>query len=148
MVIIFNLSGQTGRQSAALSGTVTKGIVKLLFGKDTSLTNEEITAIISTFHVFVRKAAHFTAYFLIGVFSSIAMSTYNCKQKHKTIVPLSIGLIYAIADELHQAFVPERGPKVLDVGLDFIGCLCGVSIVLLMDYYLKRRKKNEEKGID
>jgi len=35
-------------------------------------------------------------------------------------------IFYAITDEIHQSFVPGRGPRVLDVGIDALGTLLGL----------------------
>lgn len=142
MLLLFNLSGQTRTQSAQLSGSITQNIVKIFYNNYDSASEEEILNIVNTVHGFIRKAAHFTAFLLIGVFSSVAMYTYNCKQKLKIFIPLALGAGYAIFDELHQYFVPGRGPGFLDVLLDCCGCTCGVLIVFFITYYYERRKRN------
>ena len=141
MISLFNLSAQTRAQSASLSGSITKEIVKFFYKDIDSLPKEELASIMSAIHVFIRKAAHFTAYFFMGVFSLIAMHTYNCKRKIKVAVCLAVGLAYAIFDELHQLFVPGRGPGVFDVALDFFGCASGALVVLLVIFHYERRKK-------
>ena len=141
MIILFNLSAQTRAQSASLSGSITKEVIKFFYKDIDSLPKEELASIMSAIHVFIRKAAHFTAYFFMGVFSLIAMHTYNCKRKIKVAVCLAVGLAYAIFDELHQLFVPGRGPGVFDVALDFFGCASGALVVLLVIFHYERRKK-------
>lgn len=37
--------------------------------------------------------------------------------------------LYAASDELHQAFVPTRGPSVLDVGIDCLGAVIALVAV-------------------
>ena len=49
--------------------------------------------------------------------------------------------VYAASDEIHQAFVPGRGPAVTDVLLDSAGALCGILIVCLIVRAVCRRKK-------
>ena len=39
-------------------------------------------------------------------------------------------LLYAASDEIHQAFVPGRGPSVFDVLLDFCGAVTGTVFLL------------------
>lgn len=60
------------------------------------------------------------------------MSTYKIKELDRIAISMIIGVIYAATDEIHQAFVPGRGPLVTDVILDSIGVLTGICIVLLV----------------
>jgi VanZ family protein len=39
---------------------------------------------------------------------------------------LVIGVLYAVSDEIHQAFVPGRTPSVLDIGMDGLGLVMGI----------------------
>ena len=43
---------------------------------------------------------------------------------------LSFVLLYAFSDEIHQSFVPTRGPALRDVFIDFIGGLIGWGVSL------------------
>ncbi len=47
-----------------------------------------------------------------------------------------ISLIVAIADEIHQSFIPTRDASILDVFLDFVG----IIIVLFLVYRLAKGK--------
>ncbi len=38
---------------------------------------------------------------------------------------LVISVLWAVGDELHQAFVPSRSPSITDVGIDTLGVLLG-----------------------
>ena len=49
-----------------------------------------------------------------------------------------IALVVAIADEIHQSFIPFRDASVGDVFLDLIGVLLALSLM----YYLYRKKKH------
>jgi purine-cytosine permease-like protein len=48
-----------------------------------------------------------------------------------------IALIVAIADEIHQAYVPGRDASITDVLLDFVGIILVLFIVL---YFYKKQK--------
>ena len=41
-------------------------------------------------------------------------------------------MIYAMLDEIHQAFVPGRGALITDVMLDTLGVITGIFISLLI----------------
>ena len=50
------------------------------------------------------------------------------------LIPLIIGLLYAISDEYHQSFVMGRTAMARDVGFDLLG-------MLIMLYWLKKKTK-------
>ena len=86
----------------------------------------------------VRKLAHFSIYTVIGFLLMSLMSTYKIKQKNRICISAIIGLLYAISDEIHQAFIPGRGPLVGDVLIDFSGVITGICIVSGLVYIYKK----------
>jgi VanZ family protein len=48
-----------------------------------------------------------------------------------TVVAAAISLLYAVADELHQSFVPGRDADPLDVVVDAVGIAVAVFLVRL-----------------
>lgn len=54
--------------------------------------------------------------------------TYNIKEFDRIAICLIIGIIYATSDEIHQAFVPGRGPMFTDVLIDSMGVTVGMLI--------------------
>ena len=49
------------------------------------------------------------------------------------------GIAVAWVDETIQAFVPDRAPRLLDVGIDSMGVLTGMILLMLGHTYWKRR---------
>lgn len=41
---------------------------------------------------------------------------------------LALAVLYAVSDEIHQAFVPGRAGSPLDVAIDAVGVACGIAI--------------------
>ena len=41
---------------------------------------------------------------------------------------VAIGVLYAVSDEVHQAFVPGRLGSPVDVAIDAVGVVCGVLL--------------------
>lgn len=37
------------------------------------------------------------------------VSTYKIKERNRIFISLILGIIYAISDEIHQAFIPRKG---------------------------------------
>ncbi len=88
----------------------------------------ELASDILTF--FIRKAAHFTEYLLLGLTLEWGMDF-----RKRTFL---IGTGYAILDEIHQAFVPGRSCEIRDMCIDTVGLLIGM---MLMKVIRKQRKK-------
>ncbi len=75
------------------------------------------------------------------------MSTYKIKQKNRICISAIIGLLYAISDEIHQAFIPGRGPLVSDVFIDFSGVIMGIFIAyIIIIFCLSKFFKNKVWG--
>lgn len=92
-------------------------------------------------HHLLRKCAHFTEYFVLGVLMMLTVSQTILRYK----VPSGIGACALVAsvDETIQRFVPGRSGQVTDVLLDSTGAMLGICVVvLLLKWLRKRRKKN------
>jgi VanZ family protein len=50
------------------------------------------------------------------------------------LIAWAIGTIYAVTDEIHQYFVPERACAVTDMLIDSAGVVVGVGIMMLIAY--------------
>ncbi len=77
-------------------------------------------------HAVLRKTAHVTEYAVLGV---LWCSVLARGRRPWQAIGWAIGLaaLYAMMDEAHQAFVPNRTPAVRDVALDTVGAVLGVS---------------------
>ncbi len=54
------------------------------------------------------------------------MRGINRNKPASIILAFALALIYAASDEYHQSFVPGRGARITDVGIDSIGALIGL----------------------
>lgn len=89
------------------------------------------------FNNFIRKSAHTFEFLILAVLLSWTMFNYRIRWGKGVIYILIMVLFYAITDEVHQLFVPERGASITDVLIDFIGGIIGV-ILFNFCYYGKR----------
>ncbi len=83
---------------------------------------------------------HFIVFFL---FSFFLFTTIKGKGKIKTkhiLIVFLISLIYAILDEFHQSFVPNRDASIKDILIDSLGIFTSMII------YLYINKKAKEKS--
>lgn len=72
------------------------------------------------------------------------LETYDLNRTRRGAISLIVGIIYATSDEIHQIFIPGRGPLFTDVILDTMGVFLGILlIVLIMKIYEKVINKNK-----
>jgi VanZ family protein len=76
----------------------------------------------------LRKLAHAAEYAVLGALLARALAA--------PAVAALAGVLYAVSDEVHQAFVPGRTGSPLDVAIDAAGVVAGV---LLWERALARR---------
>lgn len=130
IIIIFSFSLQSGEESGALSGGIVAWIVGLFFPED--FTHIELV------HFLVRKAAHFTEYFILGVLLSLTIR--EAKWNRVLLAPWVLGTLVASCDETIQLFSDGRAGQVTDVMLDSSGVFTGCMILTLIVLYLDRKR--------
>ncbi|WP_059106087.1 VanZ family protein [Shouchella shacheensis] len=77
---------------------------------------------------FVRKAAHFFSFMVIGVLGCNLLSIFLPLRRAASFT-LSLVVFYAVIDEYRQSFMPDRTALVEDVVIDVVGGGVGVLIV-------------------
>ena len=86
----------------------------------------------STFHNYLRKAAHLAEFFALGLFVCGFTVCLGLELKKRLIsLPILLVLLVAVGDEFIQHF-SGRGSLVADVVLDFAGALAGLLIANLI----------------
>ncbi len=129
MIFIFCLSAQPATQSDELSKTVTKVIIETVDKVvDIKTDDRPIIDLVKQFNHIVRKYAHGGVYFVLGLLLVGALRQNNIKGFRLFASSLLLCVIYAISDEVHQLFVPGRGAQVMDVLIDSMGAITGVSL--------------------
>ncbi|MBU0279101.1 MULTISPECIES: VanZ family protein [unclassified Gemella] len=109
--IIFYFSNQSGSQSEKISNTL-----------------------------FIRKLGHLSEFFALGYFFSsfLATTKYFFTNKKKYIVySLLFVVLYAISDEVHQLFIPNRSGNITDVFIDSIGGMLGIFTFTILKNFFK-----------
>jgi len=69
---------------------------------------------------------HFFAFFFLATFLNI--SIVKGKYKKLIVLALILTILYAISDEFHQLFVPNRAASLNDIFLDSFGALTATLI--------------------
>ena len=136
MVMIFCFSAQTGQQSGAMSGQITRWVLNLVVPGFEDFSQETQGKLCSIVGLIVRKLAHFSEYALLGF--SLMLHIHQIQKKTLVRLPWlwawGIGTLYAASDEFHQSFVADRGPSVFDVMIDSSGVIAGVLVMLWILY--------------
>lgn len=143
MGVIYAFSSQNGSQSASLSGGLVETLLSFFPGFD-RLPAAEQAQLTSSLHFLIRKGAHMTVYFILAVFTTLAVNMHSLKKSLTILIPLLICLMNAAADEFHQSFVPGRGPQLQDVGIDFAGAVIGVALTSVIIALWRRHKRKKQ----
>ena len=85
-----------------------------------------------TLSYIVRKIAHFTEYFILGLLIYHLVKQYRVISKTEIIWMILFCVIYAMSDEFHQVFIGGRSPKVFDVIIDSLGSSLSILILQLL----------------
>lgn len=124
MALIFFFSAQPVQDSDSLS----KGIGRKLL-EWFPVLHEKVT--LSELNHYLRKLAHFTIYFALGVCLTVAAGRQ--KKLPPVVVSILIGTVFAASDEIHQIFSDGRGPMVQDVILDSCGVAAGSALAAVCE---------------
>ena len=117
MLVIFLMSNEVSTDSTARSDEIVRTIKSIGVSTPADLL---------TF--LVRKAAHISAYFVLGILIFNLLKEYNLGVKKMIFISIAIAMLYACTDELHQMFVPGRSGEVRDVLIDTAGAAVGVVV--------------------
>lgn len=129
MLLIFSFSQAPAEMSSETSLSVTEQLLRF-FGQTPT------QQMIESYDSFVRQAAHFGLFFILGCLVKIALTVSKAHHSLRNAILISSG--YALSDEIHQLFVVGRAFQISDLMLDWVGCVLGIFLVLL---YLKLRRK-------
>ena len=127
MGFIFYLSHQPATVSNELSTGVTEVIVRTI---EKVAPNKEFD--IKRFNHIIRKNAHFFIYLVLGVFVINAFRASGVYGYRGMALALLVCVLYAISDEVHQMFIPGRGPGIKDVLIDSAGAMVGIGIYMFV----------------
>lgn len=138
MAAIFCFSAQSASESAHLSASFARRLF-LFFRPALAVYNDEQwQALLLATGLYIRKAAHFTEFFALGVSLRLWFAALG-KPRRALLPAWLLATLYAATDELHQMFVDGRGPALLDVGIDSLGALCGAALVALCIVHRRKR---------
>lgn len=138
MALIFSFSSDNADVSTKKSDGLIIRVSEVVLNK--KLTKNEKNEITNKYIVLVRKSAHFTLYFILGILVFIFVKDFTIINYKLVLISVGVVLLYSISDELHQLFVPGRSGEVFDVFIDTMGGFISCNILYLI---FRRRKLHE-----
>lgn len=131
MVMIFVMSNFPAEVSDKQSGVVVELTKKIL-----NISAEQ-TELLDSLTTIVRKCGHAFEYFVLGVLLlNMLRQFWPAKRKGEWVRYWYLAVvgasIYAVTDEVHQAFVPGRSCELRDIIIDTVAAGMGVGMVMLV----------------
>lgn len=130
MLAIFLMSNEIAGTSSARSDEIVRTIQS--FG---------VSAPADLLTILVRKAAHISAYFVLGILLFNLLKEYGLAVKKMIFVSIAVAMLYACTDEIHQMFVPGRSGEVRDVLIDTAGAAVGVAVYAALHSRLYKKSE-------
>ncbi len=144
--LIFSMSGEVAIESAERSGGISEFVAQLFVPNFEELSEVEKEEVFSIVDLIIRKTAHFCIYGVLGVLICLASLGYAAIFKVHLFRTVLLGALYAASDEIHQYFVPGRGPGARDVLLDIVGLICGAIFILLIVRLVLNHRRGGKNG--
>ena len=127
MITIFSFSNKNSTTSNNTSKKLIYNVVSLY--ENISGHNIDKNKVINKLNYPIRKLAHFSLYFLLGIIIYQLVNCFNVKYK------FLICFLYATGDEVHQLFVAGRSSRILDVFIDTSGSISSLIIMQLLNNF-------------
>lgn len=129
--VIFLLSSDHG--SLSRTSMIIRPALTLLF----PAASEETLQI---YHVFVRKAAHFSEYAVLALLAARSLLTSHMPALSRFWFAFAIAIVLftAVADEFNQGFSDLRTGSANDVAIDVLGGLAALLGIWLFRFRLKK----------
>lgn len=144
MGAIFVFSSQNSEKSNIISKSVAEKITEKAPSAAESAPQKDAVKF-DRLNLIVRKYAHFTLFFALGLISSLYAAVVFKKKRTALIFTLLLCLIWASLDEIHQLYVPGRDGSVTDVLIDMSGSVLAAVIVMAVRLAVCASKKRIEK---
>ena len=130
LALIWGNSLLSGAESGQMSGGIMAFVMELL----------RIPASYSdTVHLIVRKLAHLTEFACLAALISWHLRLVKEKSVHQMLLAVLLAMAAALVDETIQLYTPDRGPSLVDVWIDTLGAVLGMTAMQL-GYHLKKKK--------
>lgn len=146
--VIFTFSSQDADTSSDTSGSLIATVCDMIVPEFDSFSGQQRDDFVENLQFYVRKAAHFTAYALLGLLAYQSLDVIK-KKRFRALTAALFAMLYACSDEFHQSFVPGRSPEVRDVCIDTTGAVLGIALsaaASAIAVKIRQRKIQKERG--
>lgn len=130
-------------QPADASGEVSSGFGEWLIETFVPGLQDDLEALpeeqYEFLHHILRKCAHFTEYFILGVL--VMLTFLQTRQRLPWLKGIGVGALVACLDETIQLFVEGRSGQVKDVLLDSTGVAVGICFIIFIMRCFKKNKR-------
>lgn len=142
MGVIFWYSSRIGEVSSGQSSAVGLFIGRMLIPGFRDWEAARQLAYADSIDFFVRKSCHAMEY---AILASLLMGVCPLGISTGRWMRYAWGMatLYAISDEIHQAFVPGRACMIRDMFIDSTGALIGVCICFVCIWFIGRKNKTQ-----
>ena len=131
VIVILSFSLQDGSRSSLQSGVITTTIQSLLSNIGIDIERQLLSFLI-------RKTAHFTEFFILGVL--VKQSSFDLVNN----LPVYLACFVPILDEMVQSFVPGRAMAISDMIIDLTGIIFGMIIYAFIVKNFNKRQPLEK----
>lgn len=126
MLLVFLFSSQTAAESSRISKKIFEVLGNFYFNMFSCEGTQNISVLFPHGECLIRTAGHVIEYFILGIL--ILLLLRKLRFRKYVIIAAGICMLYAIGDEIHQFFVPGRGPQVTDVIVDTASSILGIIL--------------------
>ena len=88
----------------------------------------------------LRKIAHFSLFFILGILISALISQYEIKGEIRALIVVLYAGAVAFIDETIQIFSPGRAGRLTDVLIDSSGAACAAILFLIGGFLYEKYK--------
>ena len=130
-------SNQPSDDSSYLSDNfINNTIVRVYEVFNGEVSIEKRIELLEKYSIPVRKCAHFTVYFILGL---LVFSYLKDFSNHPILYSILFCFVYACTDEFHQYFIVGRYCSFLDVIIDTFG---GIFSTIIYYVFVYKKRKN------
>ena len=137
--VIFYNGTRQGEISQKASKKVINVATKIM--RVTPASEEQSNIKLSDINYYVRKNAHFFQYLILSILMCSAVREFKLYEMSEIFLILFLILLFPVADEFIQKYIPGRTSNVFDVVIDFSGGILGMLLSYI--FYKVSKKKSE-----
>lgn len=136
VIIWMSLIFWFSHQSATVSSGMSSGLLYQLLNILNNLFSD-IPINLDILHTLIRKTAHFTIYFILGILVYRMLDAEEKRYRHHALISILVCALYAVSDEIHQLFINGRSGELGDVLIDTVGSAIGCFIYVGIRKFIK-----------